>query len=129
MSLTLTAAVVAAIAAIVGGLLTAVVGPLVKHKLELKRADIERKRGKIHAWRELVGSAAREFQEGRSIKAYLESQPSFHDLMGHLPDSVIEEVSRESRIFVVESSMQHPLSLLSHEVSKLERKWGLASDA
>ena len=47
-------AIVAAAAAIVGGLITAVVGPLIKHKLEQAAAKQKQRQEQIIKWRQMI---------------------------------------------------------------------------
>jgi predicted hydrolase (HD superfamily) len=80
----LVVALVAAASAIVGGVITGVVAPLVKHRLEEKSAAKQRKREQVARWRQMVLEVHHAAEGNINPNDRLQRHPEYLSIEPHL---------------------------------------------
>jgi hypothetical protein len=118
-------ALVAASSAIVGGLITSVLGPVIKHGLEQSSVKKSRQREQIQKWRNMVIQVDRETDGSIDVGAALQVHPDFLTLEPYLTEEANRAVHAPNRTAVFGSTLQAPLSNMSTEISRVEKEWGL----
>ena len=119
-------AIVAAVSACIGGVITAVLGPIIKHRLEQSAAERERRREQIEKWRSMVVQVERQSREpGTNLRQMLQLHPDFLSLEPHLTPGARESVHK--RFFLVQMGHELPIHLriVSDEISRIEKTWKL----
>ena len=119
-------ALVAAASAVVGGAISAVLGPIIKHRLEQKSEDSERKRVQIRKWREMLGEVQKDAGGNMNPNPLLHVHPDFLTLEPHLKPEIRRRVHGENRTFLVGSGLAKPLRDLALEIERIELEWGVA---
>jgi hypothetical protein len=117
-------AIVAAVSAILGGIVTGVLAPFIKHRLEQAVAEKERKRLQIAKWREMVLEVDRAAAGNISPGELLHLHAAYITLEPHLTESARRIARAENRTFVVGQALCLPLETLKSEVARIEKEWG-----
>ena len=118
-------AVVAAASAIAGGLISAVLGPVVKHWLEEGASEKRRKREQINKWRQMLLDIDRAAQGNVSPGHHLQMHPDYITLEPFLTEDARKVARRENRTIVVGQALCLPLETLKNEIARIEREWEL----
>jgi hypothetical protein len=120
-------ALIAAASAGIGGLITAVLGPWVKHRLDLKTAETDRKRQLIAEWRSMVSAIANETSDPDKARSLLQGNSVFLSLEPHLSDDARRNAY--ARSFTVASGVEvpYPLHAIKLDITRIEKSWGLAN--
>ena len=118
-------ALIAAISAIVGGFISAVIGPVIKHRLEQSSAKTASRREQIRRWREMVVAIDRVADGDQDVGPLIHIHPEYLSLEPHLTEAARLEVHSESRTIVVGQTLAEPLECLKNEISRIEQKWKL----
>jgi len=118
-------ALVAGTSAIVGGLLSTVLSPIIKHHLEASAARMDRQREQIQAWRDMVLYIGRNSADLGSVGQEIQAHRDFLTLEPHLTDEVRRSIYSKSITIVVGSTLPKQLRDLTSEISRIEKQWGL----
>lgn len=118
-------ALVAAVSAIVGGLITSVLSPYIKDRLFTRASETNRKRELIADWRKmLLEVEATAESSDKTIGHLLQLHPKFSALEPHLTEEGRSIVYR--RNFTASSSaLSHPTLVLMEEIARIEKLWEL----
>lgn len=118
-------ALVAAISAAVGGLITSVLAPCVKHRIELKTAEVSRKRQLISDWRQMIIEVTAEAKGSGDVRALLQNHPAFLSLEPHLTDEARR--AAYARLFTVAAGVEvpYPIHIIKSDIIRIEELWGL----
>lgn len=116
---------VAAISAVVGGLITSVLAPWVKHRIELKTAEVNRKRQLISDWRQMIIEITKDAKGPDEARALLQNHPAFLSLEPHLTDEARR--AAYARLFTVAAGVEvpYPLHIIKKDIIRIEESWGL----
>lgn len=118
-------AIVAAVSAMVGGLITSILGPLVKHRLEQSTADRSRQREQIAKWRQMLLHVDRAAQGNSSPGEILQIHPEYITLEPHLTEQARRVAQGQNTTAVVGQTLCLPLETLKNEIARIEQEWGL----
>lgn len=124
----ITALVVAA-SALSGGIVTGVISPFFKHRLDQAVVKQSRKRDQIARWRKMVLEVNQVAEGDMSPNESLQIHPDYITLEPYLTDNARRTVGSENRVLVVGQVLPFPLETLKNEIARLEREWGLKDDA
>lgn len=118
-------ALVAAGSAVIGGLITSVLAPWVKHRIELMSAETNRKRQLISDWRQMIIDVTKDARGPDEIRALLQNHPAFLSLEPHLTDEARR--AAYARNFTVAAGIEvpYPLHIIKNDISRIEKSWGL----
>jgi hypothetical protein len=122
---TVVIAIVAAASAAAGGVITGVVAPFVKHRLEQATAEKSRKREQIVKWRQMLLDVERATQGNISPGQSLHLHPEFITLEPYLSHAARKVARAENRTVVVGQSLSLPLEAMKNEIARIEGDWGL----
>jgi hypothetical protein len=119
-------ALIAAGSAVVGGLITSVLSPWVKHRIERSAGEIDRKRQLIAEWRNMITTIANATDKPDEARSILQSHPAFLSLEPHLSDEARR--AAYAREFIVASGVKlpYPLHTIKVDISRIEKLWRLA---
>lgn len=118
-------AIVAALSAVLGGVVTAILGPVIKHRLERAAAEKSRKREQIAKWRQMLLDVDHVAEGNISPGEILQVHPEYITLEPHLTEQARRVARGENRTFVVGQSLSLPLETLKNEIARIEHEWGL----
>jgi hypothetical protein len=118
-------AVIAAISAIAGGVISAVIAPFIKHWLEQASTKKTRQREQIQKWRQMLLDVDRVAEGNISPGPQLQVHPDFLSLEPHLSEDTRRSVYGENRTLVVGQSLALPLQKVKQEIARIEREWGV----
>jgi hypothetical protein len=121
-----TTAIVAGIAAVIGGGLTAIFGPWVKHSLEQKSTLKSQRREQIRKWRAMLLEVQRDCEYANEVGQHLQLHPDFLSLEPLLKEQVRRALYGENRTLVFGQSLAAPLQQVKLEIARIESEWGLA---
>lgn len=119
-------ALVAAGSAIIGGLITAVIGPVIKHWLEERTDKNERRRAQIIKWRAMVLEVSKESEYINDVGQHLQLHPEFMSLEALLSPQVRSGLYQDNRTIVVGQSLPVPLEGVKNDIARIEKEWGLS---
>jgi hypothetical protein len=122
---TIIIAVVAAVSAVLGGVVTAVLGPVIKHRLEQSAAEKSRRREQVARWRQMLLDVNRDAAGNASPGEILQVHPDYITLEPFLTDEARRVAVRENRMIVVGQALCLPLECLKDEIARIEQQWGL----
>lgn len=117
---------VAAVSLLVGGLVTSVLAPWVKHRIERKSAEIDRKRQLISDWRQMIIVITNETNNPDEVRALLQNHPAFLSLEPHLTDEARRAAYARSFTVAAGVEVPYPLHVIKNDISRIETAWGLA---
>jgi hypothetical protein len=118
-------AFVAAISAILGGLITSVIAPLVKHRLDHSREELQRKRLLLAEWRKMIADIAGKSAEPETVQELLQNHPSFLSLEAHLSDDARRAAYARSFTAAAGVHIPYPLHVIKKDIIRIERAWGV----
>ena len=119
-------AIVAAAAAIVGGLITAVVGPLIKHKLEQAAAKQKQRQEQIIKWRQMILDVNRAVDGNLDPSDQLFIHPDYISFEPNITIDAKREVRNETITIVDgQKGLSYPLEILKNEIARVEKEWSL----
>lgn len=118
-------ALVAAASAVVGGLITGVLGPVIKHRLEQASAKETRRREQIQRWREMILQIDRECDGNIDVGRTIQLHSEYLSLEPHLSEETRRSVYGENRTLVVGQSLAEPLENLKRDIERVENGWHL----
>jgi len=118
-------ALIAAGPAIGGGLLTTVLGPVIKHYLEQASVNKAHKREQIQRWRALVIELHRESGGDLGVGSMIEKHPDFLSLEPHLTEQARHAIYSKNIVIVDDQTLANPLEVIKNEISRIEGSWGL----
>ena len=118
-------AVVAAVSAVIGGLISTVLGPIIKHRLEQSATDKNRRREQIQKWRDMVLQIDKESGGNLDVGPALQAHPDFLTLEPHLTEEAKRSVYAPARTIIVGSTLVAQLRNMTAEISRVEKEWGL----
>jgi hypothetical protein len=99
-------ALVAACSAIVGGLITSILAPWVKHRIEVGTAEVGRKRQLISDWRQMIVEITRDASGPDDARVLLQNHPAFLSLEPHLNEQARR--AAYARLFTVAAGVEVP---------------------
>ncbi len=117
--------IIAAVSAVLGGILTSVISPYVKVKIEEATREKERKRALIAVWRKMLleVQSAKEYEN--EVSQILGVHPSYLSLEPHLSKEGKKRFHAGARTITVGSPLSTPLIAIKDEISRLEKEWGV----
>lgn len=118
-------AAVAAGSAVFGGFITAVLGPVIRHRLEQSTAKKAHQRVQIQKWREMVLQVDRKCDGDINVGPTLQVHPEFLSLEPYLNEETRRSVNGQNHTIVVGQSLAKPLQDLKREIARIEKEWGL----
>jgi hypothetical protein len=118
-------ALVAVGSAVLGGFLSAVIGPLIKHRLEQSAARKFQQREQIQKWRQMVLDVDQASGGNLDVGPVLQLHPEFLSLEPYLSDETRRGVYGQNRTLVIGQSLAKPLQEIKREIARVEREWGL----
>lgn len=118
-------ALVAAVSAVIGGLISTVLGPVIKHRLEQSAADKNRRREQIQKWRDMVLQIDSDAGSNIDVGPALQAHPDFLTLEPHLREEARRSVYAQSMTIIVGSTLAAQLRNMTAEISRIEKNWGL----
>lgn len=118
-------AVVAAVSAVLGGTITGVVAPFIKHRLEVTAAEVARKRAQVVKWRQMHLDVNRAAGGNVSPGETLHLHAEYITLEPFLNDAARKVARAENRTVVVGQALSLPLETLKNEIARIENEWGL----
>jgi predicted aconitase len=123
---TLKITIAAALGAIVGSIITAMVAPQINWGIEKKREKLAYRRALIASWREMLSHAVYFVDEEtpEQIKERVEGHKDFYSLKPHLSQSTLSELARP-RTFTVGLTIPTAIDNMITEIAEIERKWDL----
>ncbi len=121
----LTTAIVAAASAVFGGLLTAVVGPAIKHRLEEGANKAKRRQEKVAEWRQMLLEVHQTSGGDADPSEHLFLHPAYASLEPYLTDEARRELQSEGITIVQGQGLAYPLELLKTEIARIEALWEL----
>jgi len=116
-------ALVAAASAIVGGLVTSVVAPWVKHKLERSHSELARKRKLVADWRQMITEIAGKTDEQDEAQSLLQNHPAFLSLEPHLSEEARRAAYGRNFTVAVGVHVPYPLHVIKNDISRIEKAW------
>ena len=122
-------ALVAAASALFGGIVSGVVAPFVKHRLDQAVVKQSRKRDQIARWRKMVLEVNQANELNISLDESLQLHPEYITLEPYLTNDARRTARSESRVLVVGQVLPFPLETLKEEIARIEQEWGLKDDA
>lgn len=125
MEANLITAVVAAASAVVGGVITGIISPYVKHRLERSVAESVRKREQIARWRTMLLEVDRDAAGNASPGPILHLHPDYISLEPYLTEAARRIARSENRTSVVGQALCVPLETLKNEIARIEAEWRL----
>lgn len=118
-------ALIAGIAAVIGGGITAIFGPWVKHTIEQRSALKLQRREQVQKWRAMLLQINRECKYANEVGQRLQLHPDYLSLEPLLSDETKKYVYGENRTIVVGQSLCVPLEKVKVEIARIEKDWGL----
>jgi hypothetical protein len=118
-------AITAAGSAIIGGLITAVLAPWVKHRIERTTLETERKRQLISEWRSMISEIANVTNDPHEAQSALQSHPAFLSLEPHLSEEARRAAYARSFTVMLGVNLPYPLHAVKMDISRIEKSWGL----
>ena len=118
-------AIVAAVSAIFGGLLTSVFAPLIKDRLDRRTAELARKRALIEEWRKMLLQVDEAAKSTGNVGRQLQTHAKFPSLEPHLTEAGRKVVYAANRTVIGGSALAHPTRVLLEEVARIEKQWEL----
>lgn len=118
-------AIIAAISAILGGVLTSVISPWIKMKLEVRTKEKERKRALVKEWRNMLLEVQSNVEYENEVGQLIQVHPAYLSLEPFLNKETRNFVYSENRSIIVESALSAPLRAVKDEISRLESEWGI----
>jgi hypothetical protein len=122
---TLKIALVAGGAAILGGLITAVVAPHVTWGIEQKRNKRDARIEAIHRWREMILGWRFYTDHGKPTTLHLDLERGWVSLEPHLSSAALQEVARYQGRAIPYDELDQLVTFLLAEIAKLEKRWKL----
>jgi hypothetical protein len=123
---TVATALIAAVSAVAGGVLTAVVGPLVKHRAERKSALEARRREQLAQWRAMLLDVTSRTKYLNEIGQALQLHPHYMSLEPLLSEETKRSLYGDNRTMVVGHSLPAPLENVKREIANIEKAWRLS---
>lgn len=134
-------ALIAAVSAIAGGAITAVVSPHIAWGIEKKKQRLELRRKLVADWRRMINWVVFQYEhqpEGRdaSLVEVLEGHEDYYSLKPHLSDSVLHTINslrdEIGKVRIVQSGQTKRInppstlvSILVEEIARIEKEWKL----
>ena len=118
-------ALIAGGSAIVGGLITSVLGPVIRHWLEASTKDKDRRRAQIQAWRDMVTKLNYERDPNVNIGEEIQAHPDFLTLEPHLSEVARSSIYARNFLVSLGSALPAQLRTLTAEISRIEKQWKL----
>lgn len=118
-------ALIAAVSAIAGGLISSVLGPVIKHRLDQSVENKASKKAQIQAWRDMVHAVHREADGDMDVGPILQKHPDYLSLEPHLRAEARRAVYADNRVIVMGQVFAEPLAIVSREIARIEGSWGL----
>lgn len=125
MDSTVITALISGVSAVVGGVITAIGAPLVKHWLEQCASEKNRKREQIAKWRQMLLDVNLAAGGNISPGSKLHLHPEYIALEPLLTEAARKVVRAENRTIVVGQALSVPLETLKNEIARIESQWGL----
>jgi hypothetical protein len=125
MDLTLQIALVAAVSAVVGGLIPGIVAPHVAWGIEKRKQKLVYRRELISKWRAMLQEIAQEKGDNASTRLRLERHRDFYSFLPHLRSGDAALINEH----IVNKFSPEISPLITHlvdEVERIEREWDLA---
>ena len=101
-------AIIAAISAILGGVLTSVISPWVKMKLEVRTKEKERKRALVKEWRNMLLEVQSKVEYENEVGQLIQVHPAYLSLEPFLNKETRNSVNSENRTIIVGSALSAP---------------------
>ncbi len=118
-------AIIAAMSAIVGGLITSVLGPVIKHHLDQSVEGKARKRSLVQTWRNIIIDVHREADGDMDVGPLLQKHTDYLSLEPHLSAQARQAVHADNLVLVVGQVFAEPLAIITREIGHIEGVWGL----
>lgn len=119
-------AAIAAGAGVVGGLVSAVVGPFITHRLQGSSAVKEQRRALVQKWREMIHEIHVESDGDQNVKPMILTHPVYLGLEPHLEESVRKELRSKGIVIIQDNQgLAAPLQALAREITRIEKGWEL----
>jgi len=118
-------ALVAAGSAILGGIISAALGPIIKHWLEQSSSRNDRHRAQIEKWRSMVLQIDQESGGEINVGPALQAHPDFLTLEPYLSDEARRSVYEQKLVVMVGSTLAAQLRTMTAEISRIEQDWKL----
>ncbi len=118
-------ALVAAVSAVIGGLISTVLGPVIKHRLEQAASDKNRRREQIQKWRDMVLQLDRESGGDIDVGPALQAHGDFLTLEPYLSEEARRSVYARNMTILVGSTLAAQLRNMTSEIARIEKDWGL----
>lgn len=117
--------IVAAASAIAGGLITSVLAPWVKHRIEVGAAEINRKRQLVSDWRQMIVKITRDASGPDDARVLLQNHPAFLSLEPHLDEEA--RCAAYARCFIIAAGVEvpYPIHVIKEDIIRIEASWGL----
>lgn len=118
-------ALVAAASAVIGGLITSVLAPWVKHRIELKTAETNRKRQLVSDWRQMIVEITKDASQPDKARALLQNHPTFLSLEPHLTEEARSAAYARNFTIAIGVEVPYPLHVIKMDINRIEKSWGL----
>jgi hypothetical protein len=118
-------ALVAALSAITVGLITAIVGPRVKHRLEEVYEKRKRRQEQIAKWRQMLLEVHRTSGGDADPSGHLFLHPDYTSLEPYLPAQAKRELHSSDITIVDGQALAYKLEVVKSEIARIEESWGL----
>lgn len=123
---TIIIAIVAALAAVAGGLITGVIAPLVRYKLDRRIETRTTRMESIDRWRKMLADGHDNLSKyGENIGIYIQAHHHYSSLVPHLDPAVRVTLGVPSPTLEAGHAFPKPLELLRSEIERLETEWKL----
>lgn len=117
--------IVAALSAILGGLITSILAPIIKHWLEQSITEKSRKRELIVKWRNMILEIAEAANGDINPTELIQRHRNYFSLEPHLSNEAKKIARAENRTIVVGNALSLPLEALKNEIARIEKDWNL----
>ena len=119
-------AIVAAVSALIGGVITSIVSPWVRYKLERNSAEIDRKRQTIADWREMIAELSNQVGEPQEAQILLQRHPIFQSLEPHLSEEARRAAYARNFTAAAGVHIPYPLHVIKNDIMRIEKEWKVA---
>lgn len=126
MDATVSTALVAGISAIAGGVISAIVAPYIKHRIDDSVAEKGRRREQIAKWRQMIMEVNQAAEGNISPSEFLQLHADYITLEPYLTPAARRVAHAENRTWVVGQALSLPLETLKNEIARIESEWGLS---
>jgi hypothetical protein len=98
---------------------------VVKHTLDARAAERERRRSQVAEWRAMLARTNALMSVDGAPSGLVRTQPEYMALHPHLTDEAHGWLNREGRITWDGTGLHPPLAVLASEVDRIEKGWNL----